>query len=144
MIKEFHTNSTEQTEEVARLFAAELSQDKPLFIAMYGDLGVGKTAFVRGLASVLTEGARVKSPTYTIVNEYKGKKLPFYHLDVYRISDDDELYSVGFYDYIDKGICVVEWCENIPYAIPSDAIKVSIEREGNSFEMRKIAIEVKE
>ncbi|MBO5287060.1 MAG: tRNA (adenosine(37)-N6)-threonylcarbamoyltransferase complex ATPase subunit type 1 TsaE [Clostridia bacterium] len=144
MLKVIHTNSVEETEQVARELALELNPHKPAFIAMYGDLGVGKTAFVRGLASVLARDSRVKSPTYTVVNEYKGGKIPFYHLDVYRINDDDELYSVGFYDYISQGICVVEWSENIPHAIPEDAIRVTIEKEGDSFEMRKITIEVNE
>lgn len=142
MTRLFHTDSVEKTEETAKELAISLDKSKPHFIAMFGDLGVGKTAFVRGLCSVLAPGARVKSPTYTVVNEYKGVKIPFYHFDVYRINDDDELYSVGFYDYLSKGICVVEWSENILDSIPENAIKVKIERcEGNENE-RKITIEV--
>jgi tRNA threonylcarbamoyladenosine biosynthesis protein TsaE len=108
---------------------------------MYGDLGVGKTAFVRGLAKAFSPNARVKSPTFTIVNEYKGEKIPFYHFDVYRIEDDDELYAMGFDDYVQKGICVVEWSENIPDSIPSDAYKVTIERVIDNENARKITIE---
>ena len=111
---------------------------------LIGDLGVGKTAFVRGLASVLAPSARVKSPTYTVVNRYDGEIIPLYHMDVYRIEDEDDLYSIGFDDYVQNGICVVEWSENIPDSIPSDAISVSIEKEGENFEKRKITIEVKE
>ena len=111
------------------------------FIAMYGDLGVGKTAFVRGLAGVIAPGSRVKSPTFTIVNEYKGGTVPFYHFDVYRISDDDELYAMGFDDYVQNGICVVEWSENIPDSIPSDAYRVTIERLPDDENGRKITIE---
>ena len=137
----FHTNSPEETEKIASEFALTINNGKSEFIAMYGDLGVGKTAFVRGLASVLSPGARVKSPTFTIVNEYKGGKVPFYHFDVYRIGDDDELYAMGFDDYVQNGICVVEWSENIPDSIPSDAYKVTIERVSENENSRKIMIE---
>ena len=144
MIKEFHTNSVEETEGVGRELALTIDKSKPHFIAMYGDLGVGKTAFVRGLATVLAPNARVKSPTYTVVNKYEGEGLPLYHMDVYRINDEDELYSIGFDDYVNTGICVVEWSENIPESIPCDAILVSIKKEGENFEKRRITIEVKE
>lgn len=143
MEKIFHTQSVEETEGVGRELAGMLDKGKPHFIAMYGDLGVGKTAFVRGLATVLTPNARVKSPTYTVVNKYEGSGLPLYHLDVYRINDEDELYSIGFDDYVNTGICVVEWSENIPDSVPADAISVRIEKEGENFEKRKITIEVK-
>jgi len=143
MVKEFHTKSVEETEGVGRELALSLDREKPCFIAMYGDLGVGKTAFVRGLASVLAPKARVKSPTYTVVNKYEGDNAPLYHMDVYRISDEDELYSIGFDDYVRDGICVVEWSENIPDSIPSDALRVTIEKEGENFEMRKITVEVR-
>ena len=144
MKKEFHTKSVEETEGVGASLAEMLDRGKPSFIAMYGDLGVGKTAFVRGLASVLSPNARVKSPTYTVVNKYDGGELPVYHMDVYRINDEDELYSIGFDDYVQGGICVVEWSENIPESIPEDAICVTIEKEGENFEMRRITVEVKE
>ena len=142
MKKEFHTKSVEETELVGRDLAIGLEKDKPVFVAMYGDLGVGKTAFVRGFASVLSPSARVKSPTYTVVNKYDGV-IPLYHMDVYRINDEDELYSIGFDDYVQNGICVVEWSENIPDSIPRDAICVTIEKEGENFEGRKITVEVK-
>ncbi len=144
MKKVFHTKSVEETERVGASLAEDIDRGSPGFIAMYGDLGVGKTAFVRGLAAVLAPGARVKSPTYTVVNKYDGGKIPLYHLDVYRINDEDELYSIGFDDYVAGGICVVEWSENIPESIPEDAICVTIEKEGENFEMRKITVEVKE
>ena len=144
MKKEFHTKSVEETEAVGRELALGLAKGVPCFVAMYGDLGVGKTAFVRGLASVLAPNARVKSPTYTVVNKYDGGDIPLYHMDVYRINDEDELYSIGFDDYVQNGICVVEWSENIPESIPCDAISVTIQKEGENFEMRKITVEVKE
>lgn len=137
---EFHTHSPEQTEKIAADFANTIKDEKNVFIAMYGDLGAGKTAFVRGLASVITPGARVKSPTYTIVNEYKGEGVSLFHFDLYRISDDDELYSTGFYDYLSKGICIAEWSENTPWAIPKDAYKVKISKGVSEFD-RDIVIE---
>ena len=130
MINKFHTKSVEETEALAKRLGEALDSEEPVFIAMFGDLGVGKTAFVRGLANALCQGARIKSPTYTIVNEHRGGKVPFYHFDVYRIEDEDELYSIGFFDYLQKGICVVEWSENILDSIPKDAIRVTIERTG--------------
>lgn len=140
MKQEFQTYSPEETENIAYEFALTLEEGKSEFIAMYGDLGVGKTAFVRGLAKALAPSARVKSPTFTIVNEYKGGKIPFYHFDVYRISDDDELYAMGFDDYTQNGICVIEWSENIPDSIPSDAYKITIERIIDNENARKITI----
>ena len=141
MKETFLTTSAEETEEIARNFAKKLDTSKPKFIAMYGDLGVGKTAFVRGLASYICPSARVKSPTYTVVNEYHGGTLPLYHFDVYRIEDEDDLYSVGFYEYLQKGICVTEWSENIADSIPKDAYRVTIERGKNPENERIITIE---
>ena len=126
-----NTNSPEETEilgeELARAFAGNSSL--PRFVAMYGDLGVGKTAFVRGFSRVLAPSATVKSPTFALVNEYGDKKAPVYHFDMYRIVDEDDLYSTGFYDYLSsRGYCIVEWSENIPFALPEDYIKVTIEK----------------
>ena len=125
MKKEFQTYSPEETENIAYEFALTIDNGKSEFIAMYGDLGVGKTAFVRGIARALAPNARVKSPTFTIVNEYKGGKAPLYHFDV----------------YVQNGICVVEWSENIPDSIPSDAYKITIERVSDNVNARKITIE---
>jgi len=144
MKKEYITASPEETESIAKEFAMLLNTGNAEFIAMYGDLGVGKTAFVRGLASVLAPNARVKSPTFTIVNQYLGGKIPLYHFDVYRISDEDELYAIGFDDYVQNGICVVEWSENIPDSIPQNAYKVTIQRQPNDVNSRKITIEGEE
>ena len=139
MKKELFSQSTLETENLAAEFAKSLKGSD--FVALFGDLGVGKTAFVRGLASVLCPGALVKSPTYTIVNEYRKDGRELFHFDLQRIQDDDELYSMGFYDYLKKGICVCEWSENIPWAIPSDAYRVTIERVAQSTEHRRIIIE---
>ena len=103
----------------------------PRFIALYGDLGVGKTAFVRGFTRVFS-AARVKSPTFALVNEYRGEKLSVFHFDMYRITDEDELYSIGFYDYHDRdGICLVEWSENIPFALPDAYLRVEITKDSS-------------
>ncbi len=102
------------------------SGENPVFIAMKGDLGAGKTAFVRGLASVLSAGSPVRSPTYAIVNEYSRGALPLYHFDLYRIADADDLYSVGFYDYIENGISVAEWSENAEDELPMPRYEVSV------------------
>jgi tRNA threonylcarbamoyladenosine biosynthesis protein TsaE len=134
-IKEF-TQSAAETEEIGRKLATAISRDDtlPRFVAMYGDLGVGKTAFVRGFCSELCRGAIVKSPTYALVNEYKcpvstqGIKR-VHHFDMYRIADEDDLYSIGFYDYLRQDcICIAEWCELIPYALPESYIRVQIEK----------------
>ena len=135
---EYISNSTEETEEIASRLAKELKKGD--FVAMFGDLGVGKTAFVRGLARVLAPKASVKSPTYTVVNEYRGDEYKLFHFDVYRIEDDDDLYSIGFYDYVRKGISVCEWSENIPWAIPDGAFTVTIERVEEDINKRKITI----
>lgn len=128
------TDSPEATERVGVELAELMLGDSslPKFIALYGDLGVGKTAFVRGFTSAVTPGARVKSPTFALVNEYRikgGKNPPVFHFDMYRIGDEDELYSIGFYDYLDRnGVCLTEWSENIPFALPDSHIAVNIEK----------------
>ena len=144
---EYFTSDTKNTEELGRILASLIVFDKslPLFVAMYGDLGVGKTSFVRGFCSELCPTANVKSPTFALVNEYKctlqEKRIKkVYHFDMYRIADEDDLYSIGFYDYLRQdAICIAEWCEMIPYALPDKFIKVEISKVdlGNN---RKITI----
>ena len=146
--KEIITNSPEETEEVGFSLAKELESDLslPSFIALYGDLGVGKTAFVRGFTKVFSPNALVRSPTFALVNEYptKGGRRVF-HFDMYRITDEDDLYSIGYYDYLDDGsICLVEWSENIPYAIPEEHIRVEIIKTNlEKADERLIKIEIK-
>lgn len=125
------TLSPEETEKIGGELAQEmlLSSDLPRFVALYGDLGVGKTAFVRGFTKEIAPSAKVKSPTFALVNEYKGPSCAVFHFDMYRITDEDDLYSIGFYDYFDRnGICLVEWSENIEYALPDDYIRVDIKK----------------
>ena len=139
-LTEIVTSSCEETEEAGRKFAGEL--EKGAFVAFYGDLGAGKTAFVRGMGKALCPDAEVCSPSYSIVNEYrKDGKTVIYHVDAYRISDEDDLYSTGFYDFAEdpEATVAVEWSEKIPYALPENAIKVTIEKIGDS--TRKITIE---
>ena len=130
------TTSPEETESVGFEFAKTLSRGDCL--AMKGDLGAGKTAFVRGMAKYLCPKARVQSPTYTIVNSYGGK-IPLYHFDMYRIDGEESLYSTGFFDYLDAGgICAVEWSEKIEDFLPDDRYTVTIEKTGE--ETREITI----
>ena len=136
-----YTDSPEKTEEVGkRLALALLCSNLPrAVIAMRGEMGVGKTAFVRGFASELGIKA-VKSPTYTVVNEYRGKKRVF-HYDMYRIESEDDLISTGFDDYLAAdGYLIAEWSENVTEYLPSDSVFVTISRTDNDTG-RKIEIE---
>lgn len=138
------TLSAEETEKVGTELAKAILSDRsiPKFIALYGDLGVGKTAFVRGFVREITPTVSVKSPTFTLVNEYRSDKINVFHFDMYRIEDDDSLYSIGFYDYLDKGICITEWTENIEFALPDNYLKVVIEKNNpNIPESRSITVE---
>ena len=129
--KQIHSTSPEMTEGVGAELAKEMLEGKfPPFVALEGDLGVGKTAFTRGFVSVVSPASAVRSPTFALVNEYRNRDTGrvVYHFDVYRIVDDDDLYSTGFYDYLDNGICLVEWSENIRYAFPKSYVTVRIEK----------------
>ena len=138
MKTELITKNTTETENIGKEFAKTLVSGD--FVAMFGDLGAGKTAFVRGAMQYLAPSARPQSPTYTIVNEYPGK-IPVYHFDMYRIDSEDSLYSTGYYDYTDgEGICFAEWCEKIiPYLPPSYYI-VKIEKIAGDVDSRRITI----
>ena len=116
------------------------------FVALYGDLGVGKTAFIRGFASITAPKARVKSPTFALVHEYKGASRSIFHFDLYRIESEDELYSMGFYDYLDRrGICLTEWSEKIEYALPERHLRVEIVKDStDDTDHRKITITLME
>ena len=136
-----YTKSVEETEAVGKALASSLEERgiKKAFIAMRGEMGVGKTAFTRGFASHFGI-IGVKSPTYTIVNEYSGR-VRLFHFDMYRIEDGDDLYSIGYDDYVEAdGYCIAEWSENIEKEIPDDAIFVSISRVDGDIEGRRIEI----
>ena len=125
------TNSAAETEAVGARLAEQMlaeGSDIPRFVALYGDLGSGKTAFVRGFVSVISPKTAVRSPTFTIVNEYRGGRVPVFHFDMYRIDGDDDLYSIGFYDYLSNGICLSEWSENIEFALPDEYVELVISR----------------
>jgi tRNA threonylcarbamoyladenosine biosynthesis protein TsaE len=125
---EYISFSTEETEEIASRLARELKKGD--FVAMYGDLGVGKTAFVRGFASVVAPGAAVRSPTFSLVNEYRARPHSLFHFDMYRIESEDDLLSIGFDDYLMRdGFCLTEWSENILEFLPTDCVRVSIEKD---------------
>jgi tRNA threonylcarbamoyladenosine biosynthesis protein TsaE len=134
------THTVEETEQAGFCLADELEGRDPLFVALYGDLGAGKTAFVRGFVEKLSAGSRVKSPTYTIVNEYRKGSRPVFHFDLYRVEDSDELLGFGFEEYVQNGICITEWSENIADEIPQNAVKVRILKSGET--ERAIEIEL--
>ena len=134
---EYITNSPSETEAVGAALAACL---KPgTVIAYRGDLGAGKTAFTRGLARGLGIKESVTSPTYTIVNEYLSGRLPLFHFDMYRLASSDDLWDIGWEDYLDRGgVCAVEWSENVADAL-EDPIMITIEKLGE--DTRRITIE---
>lgn len=124
------TACADETELVGAELAKYVLGNGERFVALYGDLGAGKTAFTRGFASVIVPDAEVCSPTYTIVNEYEGS-TPLFHFDMYRIEDEDSLESIGFYDYFARGIIITEWSENIPFALPERYVRVVITKLGD-------------
>ena len=133
------TKSPEQTELLGKKLAAFLRPGD--VIAYYGDLGAGKTAFTRGLAAGLGIREAVTSPTYTIVNEYLSGRMPLFHFDMYRLSSSEELFDIGWEDYLERGgVCAVEWSENVREALP-DAISITIEKDLAQLDWRKITIE---
>ena len=136
---EWITHSPAETEALGARLADAL--DAGRVVAFTGDLGTGKTAFVSGMARALGVEERVTSPTFTIVNEYEGGRLPLFHFDMYRLGDADELFHIGWEDYLARGgVCAVEWSENVAEAIEPDAVRVSIVR-GDGDSDRMITIE---
>lgn len=135
---EFLSASSDETEQIAEKIAQNLVGGE--VIAFRGGLGMGKTCFIRGLARGLKFTGETNSPTFAIVNEYRGGRLPLFHFDMYRISSWEDLYSCGYFDFLDEGgVIAVEWSENITAALPEDVITVLIEK-GNSDTDRKITV----
>lgn len=131
------SDSPEKTREIAENFAKDLTGGQ--VVAFRGDLGAGKTCFTSGLAKGLGYTGDVTSPTFALINEYLGGKFDIYHFDMYRISSWDELYSCGFFEYLESGgIVVAEWSENIDGALPENTIYVEIETLGEN--ERKITV----
>ena len=134
---EFLTNSPEETEKVGAALGKILPPGT--ILAYRGDLGAGKTAFTRGLARGLGYREMVTSPTYTIVNEYLGGRLPLFHFDMYRLASADDLWDIGWDDYLERGgVCAVEWSENVEEAL-ENPIVITIEKTGE--ESRRITME---
>lgn len=126
-IKTKETHSPEETESLGA-YVGETYPDTQV-IALLGELGAGKTAFVRGMAQGLGISQRVTSPTFTIVNEYEGGALPLFHFDMYRLRDADDLFDIGWEDFLRRGgVCAVEWSETIQEALEPDTIYVDIRR----------------
>ena len=136
---EFHSHNEAETEAIGARLAAVLNPGA--VVAYLGDLGMGKTAFTRGLAAGLGYKGRVTSPTFAIVNEYEGGRLPLFHFDMYRLSSEEDLFDIGWEDYLDRGgLCVVEWSERVSGALGSP-VTVTIEKIPGSDQQRKITIE---
>ena len=134
----FLTHSASQTERVGSGLAAQLRAGD--VIAFYGGLGAGKTAFTRGLAAGLGVTDAVTRPTYTIVNEYLSRRLPLFHFHMYRLSSSEELFDIGWEDYLARGgVCAVEWSENVEDAL-TGAIRVTIETLADDPDARVITI----
>ena len=136
---EYITHSPEETAALGARLAEKL--EPGVVVAFTGDLGAGKTAFVSGMARGLGIPDRVTSPTFTIVNEYEGGRLPLFHFDMYRLGSADELFDIGWEDYLARGgICAVEWSENVSDAMEPGTITISI-RRGDDDNSRVIGIE---
>jgi len=136
----YETHSPEETYETGRRMAADLPAGT--VIALDGDLGAGKTVFTKGFAEGLGIEELVTSPTFTILQEYGGGRLPLYHFDTYRIEDPDEMIETGLTEYLyGSGICIIEWADNIGELLPENCIRIRIERDagfGDSF--RRITV----
>ena len=136
---EYISHSVAETEDLGARLAAVLAPGA--VVAYRGGLGMGKTAFTRGLARGLGCRGRVTSPTFTIVNEYEGR-IPLFHFDMYRLPDADALFDIGWEDYLDRsGVCAVEWSEQVADALPEDTVYVTIARHPDQEDWRTITIE---
>ena len=137
--EQFITRSPEETEALGARLAGAL--EPGAVVAFTGDLGAGKTAFVRGLARGLDVRDRVTSPTFTVVNEYEGGRLPLFHFDLYRLGCADELFDIGWEDYLARGgVCAVEWSERMEELLEPGTIRVDL-RRGEDEDRRVITVE---
>ena len=136
-MEKYITSSPEETEKLGFKLGKKLCGGE--VIAYRGGLGMGKTCFTRGLAAGLGYKGEVTSPTFALINEYLGGRIPLYHFDMYRISGWDDLYSTGFFEYLEHGgVIAAEWSENIENALPENTITVSIKALG--YEKREITV----
>ena len=135
---EYLSHSAEETEAIGEALGRQLRGGS--VVAYRGGLGMGKTAFTRGLARGLGCRGRVTSPTFTIVNEYNGT-TPLFHFDMYRLEDEDALFDIGGDDYLERGgVCAVEWSENVESALPADTVYVTIRRDEDHEDWRHITV----
>ena len=135
---EYLSHSAEETEAIGEALGRQLRGGS--VVAYRGGLGMGKTAFTRGLARGLGCRGRVTSPTFTIVNEYNGT-TPLFHFDMYRLEDEDALFDIGWDDYLERGgVCAVKWSENVENALPSDTLYVTIRRDEDHEDWRHITV----
>ena len=129
--KEYFSNSPQDTEKIAEDFAKGLLGGE--VVAFIGNLGMGKTCFTRGLAKGLGFSGEVTSPTFALVNEYRDGRLDIFHFDMYRVEGWEDLYSTGYFDYLDEGgVTVIEWSENISSALDDDTIYINIVSTGEN------------
>ena len=127
-MREFCSSSEKETEEIGALIARECADLD--FVALYGEMGSGKTVFVRGFVDALIPNARVSSPTYAVLNVYEGENRVINHFDMFRITSEEDLYSTGYEEALEKGITLCEWPENIPESLPSSYLKIVFEKVG--------------
>ena len=140
MAEQFITHSPEETSALAQRLAQDLRGGE--VIAFTGGMGAGKTAFTRGLARGLGCRGRVTSPTFTIVNEYEGGRLPLFHFDLYRMDSPEELFDIGWEDYLSRGgVCAVEWSEQVADALPEGTVYVTLTRHPEHDGWRSITVE---
>ena len=125
MMQSCFSKNEGETEEIGKKVAGEVLPNE--FVALYGPMGAGKTAFARGFAGTLVPSAAVSSPTYALLNTYSDEKHTVHHFDMYRIASEDDLISTGFYELVGNGICLCEWPENIPFALPDSFFKITFE-----------------
>ena len=136
----FETNSREETYRLGEQFGARAKAGE--IYALLGDLGAGKTVFTQGFAAGLGITEPVNSPTFTILQIYEGGRLPLYHFDVYRIEDPEEMFEVGFDEYLyGKGVCLIEWANLVEDILPAGYHVIKIERDGSrGFDYRRITL----
>ncbi len=137
---DYLTHNETETEALGARLAEALAPGA--VVAFRGGLGMGKTAFTRGLARGLGYSGRVTSPTFTIVNEYQGGRCPLFHFDLYRLADEDALFDIGWEDYLDRGgVCAVEWSEQTPEALPPSTVFVTLSRCPGEDTWRTVRVE---
>ena len=119
------THSPQETEQFGEQLGKRLIGNEVL--ALRGGMGMGKTALVRGIARGVGSKSEVSSPTFALVHEYTDGKIPLYHFDMYRVASWDDLYSTGFFDYLETGVLVIEWSENIEEALPPQTVFITLE-----------------